>query len=471
MTKLNTDTFIVDTANSFSGVTRIQGGTLQVGNGDTSGSLGTSTVSNNAALVFNRIDTFTVPNSISGTGTVTMAGSGTLVMAGYNTYSGPTVVSSGTIDVNGSAALGTTDSGTTVAAGAQLYLDANVNLGAEPVTLNGFGFASPLEGALHKAGGGAGTIFGGPIVLATDAGIKADNASTWNLTNSAGIVGTNVNLAVQCDGTASATVSGPISLGTGGYTQYGPGTWTLLGSNNWSGGTTINAGTLAYGTGGGNIAPGTGSILNNGILTFNASNNIVISDTISGSGTLNQNGTGMLTLAAANGYSGTNNIRGTGVLRATASSALGSGPCMIGSAQTDTCRLELLNNITLNNAISIFPRVWYQVPPPAPVVDPDILNVSGTNALSPPSSIVIGGGGNLLTLESDSGKLVLNAGVTAGGVGRHLSLRGAASGEIFGNIDHTSGNSQFVWKLETGTWTLWGANSRAPPRPSATVYW
>ncbi len=101
--------------------------------------------------------------------------------------------------------------------------------------------------------------------------------------------------------------------------------------------------------------------------------------------------------------------------------------------------------------------MFYQAPPPDPVVAPDIVNVSGTNTLSPPAPITIGGGGNLLTLQADSGKLVLNAGVTSAGSGRHLALRGAAFGEILGNIDQTGTFSQYVWKLDSGTWTISGA--------------
>jgi autotransporter-associated beta strand protein len=453
--KLNTGTLIMDTANTYSGLTRIEAGTLQVGNADTSGTLGGSAVSNNAALVFNRADSFTVLNPISGPGSVAMAGFGTLVLGGNNTYTGPTFVNSGTLNVNGARALGTTASGTFVASGAQLFLDPGVNIGAEPLTISGTGTGL---GALHKGGGNAaGTTFGGPITLAADAGIGVDPNATLNLTNSAGITGTNANLALECDGTSTATVSGAISLGTGGISEFGTGTWTLLGTNNnWTGGTTINSGTLAIGDGGTNGSLGSGPINDNGTLTFNSAGNITITDAISGGGALNQNGPGRLTLTAANSYGGNTTIRGSGVLRITDGGALGSGTCTIGGAQTDTCRLEVLGGLTVNNPIAIFPRVFYQTPPPDPVVAPDILNVSGTNTFNPPSSIIIASGGNLLTLQSDSGKLIMNAGVTASGVGRHFVMRGAALGEIFGNIDFTGANSQFVWKLDSGTWTVWG---------------
>ena len=55
----------------------ISGGTLQVGNNDTLGAIG-SPVTNNASLMLDRSDSTTLPSPIYGSGTVTMAGSGNL---------------------------------------------------------------------------------------------------------------------------------------------------------------------------------------------------------------------------------------------------------------------------------------------------------------------------------------------------------------------------------------------------------
>lgn len=470
LTKKNAGTLIVDNKNTYSGTTVIAQGTLQLGNGDIFGTLGSSAIRNNAALVLNRVGQFRVPNSISGTGSVAAVGSGVAYVAGDNTYTGPTTIASGsTISADSATALGDTSSGTTVAAGGQLYIDPNVSMGAEPVTLSGFGFAiTGSEGALRKGGGSTFTIFGGPITLAADAGIKVDANGTLNLTNAAGITGTDVSLTVQADSTGvRGTIAGPITLGTGSFTEYGAGTWVLLATNNtWAGATTINSpGVLQIGDGGTNGSVGASTIANNGTLTFLSANNFLITNVISGGGSLNQNGSGMVTLTAANSYSGLTTIRGSGVLRVTDSTALGSGTCTIGTAQADTGRLELTGGITLLNPITIFPRAFYGVVPATALnVSPDVLNVSGNNTLSPPSSILIGGGGDVLTLQADSGKLVLTAGVTAsGGAGRKLALRGAAAGEIQGSLDRTGSFSLNIYKLDSGTWTLSGANTPAGP--------
>ena len=82
----------------------ISAGMVQIGNGGTSGNIGPSTVTvtDNAALVFNRSDTLTVSNVISGTGTVTQNGSGTTILAGANTYSGDTTISQGKLELGAS---------------------------------------------------------------------------------------------------------------------------------------------------------------------------------------------------------------------------------------------------------------------------------------------------------------------------------------------------------------------------------
>ena len=74
LTKTGTGTTTLTGTNTYSGTTTISAGTLQVGNGGTTGSLGTGNVTNNAALVVNRSGAVIVGGVISGTGTLTQAG-------------------------------------------------------------------------------------------------------------------------------------------------------------------------------------------------------------------------------------------------------------------------------------------------------------------------------------------------------------------------------------------------------------
>src|SRR5205814_2276619 len=117
------------TGNNSYGFTAINAGTLQVGNGGTTGTLGTIGVTNNAILAFNRSDTVTVANAISGTGSLANSGSGTTILTGSNTYTGATTVNAGILALNGSVA-----SAITVNAGGTLRGSGTAGGG---VTVNG----------------------------------------------------------------------------------------------------------------------------------------------------------------------------------------------------------------------------------------------------------------------------------------------------------------------------------------------
>jgi autotransporter-associated beta strand protein len=106
---------VLTAANTYSGPTTISAGTLQLGNGGTSGSI-LGNVVNNATFAVNRSDLFTFGGVISGTGGFQQNGTGATVLTAANTYSGPTSVNAGTLVVNGSIA----NSAVTVANGATL---------------------------------------------------------------------------------------------------------------------------------------------------------------------------------------------------------------------------------------------------------------------------------------------------------------------------------------------------------------
>ena len=80
LNKTGPATFTMIGTNNYTGVTTINEGTLQVGNGGTVGALGSGAVSNNATLVFNRSDTVTLTNSVEGSGNIVVS-SGTLKLS------------------------------------------------------------------------------------------------------------------------------------------------------------------------------------------------------------------------------------------------------------------------------------------------------------------------------------------------------------------------------------------------------
>jgi autotransporter-associated beta strand protein len=209
LVKQNSGTLIIDVANDLTGGTLISAGTLQIGQGGTTGTAGAGAITNNAALVINRGDTTSLPNVISGTGSLTQNGFGSLGVSGDNTYTGPTFINSGTLFLQSATALGSTSSGTTVASGGQLYLTASVNT-SEGLTLNGFG--PDGNGALRKGGGGFSAVLG-PVALASDTTIGLDSGATLALSN---------------------VVSGNAVL-----TKSGPGTLALNTNNTFTGGTIL----------------------------------------------------------------------------------------------------------------------------------------------------------------------------------------------------------------------------------------
>jgi len=88
--------------------TIIDGGVLQVGNGGTSGQLGTAEITNNATLTFKRSNTVTQGTDfgiIRGSGQVIQKGSGTLTFSYTNTYSGATIVTNGILSLANASCL------------------------------------------------------------------------------------------------------------------------------------------------------------------------------------------------------------------------------------------------------------------------------------------------------------------------------------------------------------------------------
>jgi len=184
-------------------------------------------------------------NVISGAAAgVSKTGNGTQILSGNNTYAGSTTVSAGRLTVDNGNALGSTAAGTTVASGAQLFLN-GVTVGNETITISGTGLASGsnIAGALRSANGTNNTLQG-KINLAADA--KIFSATSTSLTVDVAS-GDAINLGafnLNIDGAGTHTVNDAI-VGTGGLVKTGSGITTLSGTNTYTGTTTVSAGTLA----------------------------------------------------------------------------------------------------------------------------------------------------------------------------------------------------------------------------------
>jgi autotransporter-associated beta strand protein len=97
LTKFGSGILILSGTNTYSGGTTVSGGTLQLGDGVANNGSVPGNISNNAALVFANPAAQTFSGTISGSGSLVKIGSGPLSLTATQAYSGPTVISAGTV--------------------------------------------------------------------------------------------------------------------------------------------------------------------------------------------------------------------------------------------------------------------------------------------------------------------------------------------------------------------------------------
>jgi autotransporter-associated beta strand protein len=352
-------------SNNFTGPITINGGVLQVGNGSTNGNLGPGVLTNDSALVFNRTGNITVNNSITGPGSLTNIGPGVVTLSGANSFDGQVQILQGTLQVNSSSALGTTNGGTLIASGATLDLGgatlaANaLNLGREPILVSGAGVggkgaivnnsANSQQNALQNVTLTGDTTFGalsrwdirgtvgGNIANGGTNSLLSAGGNAYNLTK----VGTNrVELAgTQVDtNLANISVQAGILGLQGSVSSLGNPTNTL---------TVFSNAQLAFFQvsnilGKVLMLSNTASILNEsgantfgGPVTLQGSNifnvsggSLSLNNSLSGPGTLSKIGTNALTVTAASSYAGSTYVN-AGTLALAGSGTLGGSSLIL----------------------------------------------------------------------------------------------------------------------------------------------
>jgi fibronectin-binding autotransporter adhesin len=451
-------TMLAGTLRSDSATGRAYSGTLTVGGSVT---LGSTTVGQAGPLALSGpvvlsggTRSITVNSDVTITGTIsdggngnglTKAGPGLLILAGTNTYSGLTSITSGTVRATGS---NSTAGGTTLATSV-LQLGRDNPLASGTLTLT--------SGTLSSDSATARTLtnpllFGGNVTL-------GDATNTGALT-----------LAGSGSGTAmrTLTVPGAVQLtgsltGALGITKSGTGVLTITSTaNNYTGGTTLNAGRIragsnsALGGAAGTVTLFSGALSSDGTTprslanNFSVTGNVTLGDaTDSGALTLTGNtiltgnrtitfasdvtltgvlgeqgpgrvltkdGNGTFTLASPVSYTG-GTVLNAGRIRVGVASALGTATTTLngGSLSSDGSTPRTIGNpvsyggdVTLGNAS-----------------DAGVLTFSGTQTLT---------GNRTITVASD---VVMSSRITDGGNGYGFTKTGTATLTLTGTSTFT----------------------------------
>ncbi len=540
--------------NSYTGTTTIDGSTLAVGFGGTTGTLGSGNVilANNGNLDLIRSDTQVIANAITGAGNVRIYGNQTAILTGANTYSGTSVIFDGanTLQVgNGGTGGSLGTSNVTIGAGATLafqhgvgqYVNANVISGAGNVVQRGGGNTlefltgnnsytgtTTIDGGVLTIGfgGTSGTLGSGDVIFAnggnldlfrSDTQVIANNISGdgavrvfgnhtgiltgTNTSSGTTVIDTPSTLQIGNGGTGGSLGTGAVDVATAGTLafQHSAGSYTnanvisgagaviqrgtgsteiLTGNNSYTGTTTINSGnTLQIGSGGASGTLGSGDVTNNGTLAFNRSTDLVVANSISGTGGLVKNGGGDVYLTAANTYAGTTtinagriNIGSIGGNGTTGS--IGTGAVIIAGANAEFNYFRS-NDATIANAISgigsfiktgigVLTLTGLDTHSGVTQISGGTLRGGGDNVFSANSLVNIATGARLDLggFSQSIGGLVGSGIVENSGSAtfRSLTLNVSGASTFAGVIQNGAGSSGLI-KTGAGTQTLSGVNT------------
>lgn len=311
--KIGAGTLILTKDNLYSGLTSNSAGVLQLGSGGTTGAL-SGPIANSGTLRFNRSEPLEMYYLISGTGGVELTGTGTITLTSDNTFSGPTSIASGTLEIGSTLALQNSTLTYSNPSGGLSYLD-----GISSIVLGGLSGDKPLALSHTSSSDPSVTI---PISLS----VGQNNSST----------------------TYSASTTGTGNT----FTKAGTGTFSLSGTHAFSGAATISGGVLSLDTGAdlttsaitlGSVA-GAKLLLNGGTLHASAAQSFVANvsagfDIVSGSATFGS------IVTDGNSASGGSFIRITGGTLDAASLTMGRGALNLG---TEPATGQTVNGLYIN---------------------------------------------------------------------------------------------------------------------------
>jgi autotransporter-associated beta strand protein len=231
LVKVGSGTFKITGVNSYTGATTIESGTLVFSNrfylSEYSGA-----ITNNGTLWYQGPSLQNFRGTISGTGTLIHNTPYTLSLYGTNTYSGPTIISNGTLKVINAGSLSTNTALTVVGSGSAVNMNGKTQA---CVSVGGTGFVTngtlTVTSALYPGGSNSvGTLTLGNLTLATGSTVHWDYATGAGDTNKVlGIATLPVSATVQVN--ASGTLPSRAVLFDCGsiVAPGGVGGWTVEG--------------------------------------------------------------------------------------------------------------------------------------------------------------------------------------------------------------------------------------------------
>jgi autotransporter-associated beta strand protein len=295
LVKLGNGNLTLEGNSTFTGGTTISGGNIRIGNGSSSGLVGTGEVvltNTNNSFVFNRTNNFTFSNLISGAGKIEKWHSGTVILTANNTFTGG--ISSffgGKIQVGAGGTSGSLGTGNI-----EIYDNCHIDINRtddftmpnrftgsySTSTINKFGAGKLTLTGQNQTFIGVITVHAGTLELGN--GTTMATWSSYSPGNSKIDVKTGANLILNNN--SASTLNRDALIGTGTIIKDGTGALTLQKDLTCTT-LTINSGSLIFGS---NVkATISGVISNNGILEIGNTATLVqgASGTLAGAGTYN----------------------------------------------------------------------------------------------------------------------------------------------------------------------------------------
>ena len=396
------------------------------------GTGGTVTVDNVGGNVLAAGMQFTTNGYVIAGGPLTLTGAQALVRVGDGTPADAGITTTINAALTGSAQLVKDLGGTLVLTGANSYTGGTA--------ING-GTLSVASDA--NLGGAAGALsFDGGILRWTGGSYSPTRAINWGA-NGGGFDITN---------TASVVIINQTIVGGGSLIKRGAGRLVLNGANSYSGGTTIEGGTLQVA---GSII---GDVLNNGVLAFSSPISSTFGGSVTGTGSVFSIGSGTTTLTGNSNYDGTTNISGGGEIQIAGGAVVTSG----GTSLLSGGRLTVDGAGSTFNVTSILAQSVSGQAGTVNVQNGGVLRTTGNLTLrnSPTnvvlSSLNVSGPGSL----ADIGGAV-TVGISAAGniAGVNISAGGKLRTGAASQIGTTVGNTTAPFVTITGAGSDWTSSN------------